>query len=111
MLVVPLPLCEHQLFCATVCEERRQANTVIGSTWLFTERDNSVLAQHIMLDQLLAKTLSHHAVANDHDCLLPICSIPGSAHGAVLSLYAKQAARALKSARDMPCFCDNLHTF
>ena len=71
VLLVPLPLRQHQPFRATMREERRQANTVIGGTRLFTECDNSVLARHIMLDQLFAKTLSHHAVANDHDGLLP----------------------------------------
>ena len=71
VLLVPLPLRQHQLFRTAVREERRQANTVIGGTWLFTECDDSVLAQHIILDQLFAKTLSHHAIANDDDGLLP----------------------------------------
>ena len=49
VLLVPLPLRQHQPFRATVCEERRQTNTVIGGTRLFTEGDDSVLARHIML--------------------------------------------------------------
>src|SRR5262249_7161653 len=99
VLLVPLPLRQHELFRATVREERRQANTVIGSTRLFTERDDSALARHIILDQLFAKTLSHHAVANDHDGLLLTCSVPGSAHGLVLSLLEESVIRACKSKR------------
>ena len=71
VLVVPLPLREHQLFRTAVREERRQANAVVGGTRLFTERDDSILVRRIPLDQLFAKTLAHHPVANDNNSFLP----------------------------------------
>jgi hypothetical protein len=71
VLVVPPPLRELQLFRTAVREERCQANAVVGGTRLFTERDNSVLVRRITLDQLFAKTLAHHPVANDNDGFLP----------------------------------------
>ena len=62
-------------------EERGESDTVISSARLFAERDESVLARNVVLDELLTKAMTHHSVANDDEGLARTGSDHGTAFG------------------------------
>ena len=102
------PLREHELSalrCARTTSDPHGHKRTRPS-----ERNDSVLARYITLDQLFAKTLSDHPVANDDDCPLPTCSMPGFAHCAALSRLEKILSVYVK-ARGMPYFYESLNIF
>ncbi len=68
-LFVPVHASQHQLFGIAMSKERRQSDSVIGSSRLFAERDDPKAFRLIERDQVFAKAKPDHAVADDDDCL------------------------------------------
>ena len=78
-----------ELFGVAVGEVLRQADAVVGGRGSSQKVTICVWRVGVEFDQPFAKAMADHAVANDDDGFLPTCSVPGSAHGVVLSLHAK----------------------
>ena len=51
-------------------KERRQPNAVVSGPRLFAECDNAIAVSCVVFDQLLAKAVADHTVADDDNGLL-----------------------------------------
>jgi hypothetical protein len=69
LLLIPLHTGQHQPLCVAVGEERGQSDAVVRGTGFFAERNDAEFAAGVVLDQLFAKAVADHAVADDDDRL------------------------------------------
>ena len=67
VFVIPLLAGEHQLFGVAMGKKRRESDAVVSGARLLAERDEAILAGNVVLDEFLAKAMTHHSVTDDDD--------------------------------------------
>ena len=70
---IPLEIREHKLFRVAMGEERGQSDAIVSRPRLFTERNDAIPFCRIELDQLLAKAMPDHSIADDDNRFHILC--------------------------------------